>query len=86
MSYKILAKNTNGTGILPMKQSKELEDKKSVQQKNEELCNFVKNAFCASGEVLMVESDKPLKSKIWFLTEDKERGCFAVAFKPAKKL
>jgi hypothetical protein len=80
----IIAKNTKGEGLLPMKQSEELESKKSLQQKNEELCNFIKNAFCISGDVSMVKSIEPIKSNIWFLAEDKERGNIAIMFKPTK--
>jgi len=84
-TYKVLSKNGNGSGMLPMKQSKELEDKKSENQKYEELCNFVKNAFCISGDVLMVKSEKPIKSNIWFLAEDSERGKIAIMFKQTEE-
>jgi len=81
MEYKILAKSGEGEGLLPMKQSGELEDKKTEEQKNEELCNFVKNAFCVNGEVLLVKSDIPVEFKVWFLAKDKERGDIIIGFK-----
>lgn len=78
---KILAKSSSGTGMLPMKQSKELEDKKTEQQKLIEVCNFIKNAFVGDGEVMCVESKKPIRSNVFFLVNDKNRGQFAVILK-----
>lgn len=81
MDYKILAKSQSGSGILPMKESEELEKLKSGKQKSEEFCNFIKNAFCADGEVLLIQSKKPFTSKEYFLVEDSKRGMFAVSIK-----
>jgi len=81
---KIIAKSSNRSneyGLLPMKQSDELESKKSEQQKNEELCNFIKNAFCVDGDVSIVESDIEFKTKTYFIAEDSKRGNFIVAIK-----
>jgi len=78
---EILAISDKGNGLLPMKQSEEKEIKKSVEQKNKELCNFIKNAFVISDEVSMIKSDKPLTSNIWFLAKDKERGSIGIMFK-----
>ena len=78
---KILAQSLEGEGMLPMKQSKELEAKKSNNQKNEEFCNFLKNAFCVDGIVQCLESEVEMKSKIFFLLEDSKRGKFLVAIK-----
>ncbi len=41
---KILAKNDNREGLLPMKQGKEQESKKTYDRKNIEVCNFIKNS------------------------------------------
>jgi len=77
---KTIAKNSKGKGLLPMKQGKEQEDRKSDRQKNIETCNFVKNAFCIDGDVKMVLSDKPIISKLFFTCEDSKRGKFFVAY------
>lgn len=81
MKYKLIAQSQNGEGILPMKQSEELENKKSEEQKNQELCNFIKNAFCIDGDVTLVELDKPIKLKAVFILEDSKRGNFIVGIK-----
>jgi hypothetical protein len=77
---KIIAKNSKEEGLLPMKQSKEQEDKKSDNQKNIETCNFIKNAFCIDGDVEMILSNKPITSKLFFRCEDSKRGNFFVAY------
>lgn len=77
---KIIAKNSEEMGLLPMKQSKEQEAKKSDNQKNIETCNFIKNAFCVDGNVEMVLRDKPITSKLLFKCEDSKRGKFWVAY------
>jgi hypothetical protein len=85
MNYKVIAKNgKEKNGLLPMKESPEKEAKKSRQQKNEEVCNFIKNAFCIDGDVTMVESEKPIQSKIWFLAQDSKRGEIAIVIKNNK--
>ena len=81
MKYKIIAKSGKGNGILPMKQGGNQEAKKSEKQKTEELCNFVKNAFCADGEAILVHSEKPLCSREFFIVEDSKRGTFGVIIK-----
>jgi hypothetical protein len=78
---KIIAKNQEGKGLLPTKQSEELERLKSEEQQNTELCNFIKNAFCINGDVSLIQSETPFKSNLWFLAQDKERGNIAIAFK-----
>jgi len=85
MKTKTIAKNSKGKGLLAMKQSKEYEDKKSDNQKNIEICNFIKNAFCIDGEVEMVLSDKPISSKLFFKCEDSKRGKFFVTYGKQKK-
>lgn len=77
---KIIAKNSEKKGLLPMKQNKEQESKKSYNQKNIETCNFIKNAFCIDGSVEMILSDKPITSKLYFKCEDSTRGNFFVAY------
>lgn len=78
----IISKNGKGDGILPMKQSGEVEDSKSLDQKSEELCNFIKNAFCADGDVVLARSNgNPFTSKEFFIVDDSKRGQFLVAIK-----
>jgi hypothetical protein len=79
---KIIATSSNKEGMLPMKQSKELEDKKSMAQKNTEVCNFIKCAFCADGIATLVEDN--IKFDMYFIVEDSVRGKFAVAYKEIK--
>ena len=81
MPYQILAKSwkrINGE-MLPMKQWKEQEAKKSEQQKNDEVCNFINTAFCVNGDVSLVYSDKPITTKTFFVVEDKFKWKYAVA-------
>ena len=78
---KLIAKSSGDTGMLPMKQSADLEAKKTMEQKNIELCNFIKNAFVADGEVQFVQSEKPFITKQFFVVEDSQRGTFLVAMK-----
>lgn len=82
MEKEILGKSENGYNgqLLPMKQSPEQEAEKSIRQKNNELCNFVKNAFCVDGEVLLVKSEKPIKFNLYFAVKDREKGNYYVAF------
>lgn len=80
MVKQILATSDKGTSGLGMKQSPEQEAKKPMEQKNRELCNFIKNAFVADGEVKMVLSDKPFKSKLYFEVEDSAKGKYIVAY------
>ena len=68
MGEEFIVKNSEGKGMLPMKQSPELEAKKSMEQHNIELCNFIKNAFCADGDVFLL---KPNESVFMFIKEDK---------------
>lgn len=82
---KTIAQNSKGEGLLPMKQSKEQEKRKSEEQKNLETCNFIKNAFCVDGNVEMVLSDKPITSKLFFKCEDSKRGEFFVAYGELKQ-
>lgn len=58
---------------------------KSIQQKNRELCNFVKNAFVVNGKVKLIKSEEPVKSDVYFECEDKRRGKFFVAFNELNK-
>jgi hypothetical protein len=51
---------------------------------NEELCNFIKNAFCADGDVQLVKSDKKFSTDTFFVVEDVTRGVFLVALKAQK--
>ena len=81
MKYKLIAVSQKGDGMLLMKQSKELEAKKSDKQKNQELCNFVKNAFVADGDVSLVRLEKPIEMRDVFIVEDSKRGNFIVAIK-----
>jgi len=84
---KIIATSSTGSGFLPMKQNKELEDKKSERQKRVELCNFLKNAFCVDGLVSLTDGiievdvlgDKKTTGAV-FVAEDKTRGKFFVSF------
>lgn len=77
---KVIAKSENGQGLLPMKQSKEQESKKTDDRKNIETCNFIKNAFCIDGNVEMILSDEPITSKLFFKCGDSKRGKFWVAY------
>ena len=77
---KTIAKNNEGSGLLPMKEGKEKEANKSENRKNIETCNFIKNAFCIDGDVEMVLSDKPIASKLFFKCEDSKRGKIFVAY------
>jgi len=77
---KTIAKNSKEEGLLPMKQCKEQEDRKSDIQKNIETCNFIKNAFCLDGDVEMVLSDKPITSKLFFKCSDSKRGNIWVSY------
>ena len=79
MAEKILATSGNGRGMLPMKQGKEQEAEKTSDEKNTELCNFIKNAFCLDGDVKMILSDKPITSKLFFRCNESNRGKFLVA-------
>lgn len=76
---RILATNGIGNGLLPMKESKEQEKQKTDDQKNTELCNFIKNAFCIDGDVEMVLSNQAIVSRIFFRCNDSKRGKFWVA-------
>lgn len=80
MTNKIIAKNSEGCGLLPMKEGKEQEENKSINNKNIETCNFIKNAFCVDGDVEMVLSDEPVTSKLFFKCKDIRRGNFFVAY------
>lgn len=77
---KIIATSDIGTGLLPMKQGKEQEEKKTNDRKSVEVCNFIKNAFCLDGDVEMVLSDKPIISKVFFKCNDSKRGKMFVAY------
>lgn len=81
---KIIAKSSEGNGLLPMKQGREQEENKSPDKKNIEICNFIKNAFCINGEVEMVLSDKPITSKLFFKCKDNKRGNLFVAYGECK--
>ena len=81
-SFEIIAKNGKKiNGMLPMKEGKKQEAKKSQEQQNEELCNFIKTAFGVDGEVSLVQSKKVLKTDIFFVLKDSKRGEFYVAVK-----
>ena len=84
MKNKIIAQNTKGEGMLSMKQSKDLEAKKSEQQKNEELCNFLKNAFCVDGDVQMIAEKLNLSIPVYFLLKDSKRGTIRVTMELLK--
>lgn len=77
---KIIAKSAKVEqgGLLPMKEGKEQEAKKSQAQKNQELCNFFKNAFCVDGEVQMVQGKIEVQP-VHFVLNDSIRGQFLVA-------
>jgi len=77
---KIIAKNSEGNGLLPMKKGQKQELEKSMNTKNIETCNFIKNAFCIDGDVEMILSDKPITSKLYFECEDSKRGKFFVTY------
>ena len=77
--YEIIAKNSEGEGLLPMKQSKEKEAKKSKKQRNQESCNFIKNAFVINGTVKLVKLEEPFIANYAFLATDKERGEFYIS-------
>ena len=77
---KTIAKSEEGKGLLPMKQGKEQEAKKSEDKKNIETCNFIKNAFCIDGDVEMILSDKPITSELFFRCSDSKRGKIWVAY------
>ena len=83
---KIIATSSVGQGFLPMKQSKEQEDKKTDRQQKVEICNFVKNAFCVDGTVSLLDMTavleimgKEVKGGV-FVAKDKVRGEFYVSF------
>lgn len=76
----IIAKSSEGDGLLPMKQGKEQEAKKTNKQKNIETCNFIKNAFCVDGDVELVEADEPIIVKYFFRCNDSKRGKFWVSY------
>ena len=80
MTEKMIAINDEGEYLLPMKEGKEQEEKKSEDRKNIEVCNFIKNAFVVSGNVELISSDEPFKSKVYFKCYDKLRGVFYVAY------
>jgi hypothetical protein len=84
MKDKVIAKNSEGKGLLPMKEGVEQESEKSRNQKNIELCNFIKNAFVVDGDVEQIVSDRPFVSKVFFKCKDSKRGIFFVAFKKKK--
>jgi hypothetical protein len=67
-----------------MKQSGDLEAGKSKQQKSNELCNFLKNAFVVDGKVQMIEGNADMNTSIYFLLEDSERGIIKLAFENIK--
>ncbi len=81
MKCKLIATNQKGEGVLPMKQSEKLESKKSDKQKNQELCNFVKNAFVADGDVSLVRLEKPIEMRDVFIVEDSKRGNFIIGIR-----
>lgn len=81
MKYQLISKSQSGDGMLPMKESKESEAKKSDKQKSQELCNFIKNAFVADGDVSFVRLEKPIELRDVFIAEDSKRGNFIVAIK-----
>jgi len=63
--------------MLPMKQSEELEAKKSEQQQRTELCNFIKNAFNADGDVKLIIG-KPKQIGVYYEVNDSKRGKFTI--------
>lgn len=77
---RILATNDKTEGLLPMKQGKKQEIKKTEVRKNIEACNFIKNAFCLDGDVEMVYSNKAITSRLFFRCNDSKRGMFFVAY------
>jgi hypothetical protein len=81
MKYKLIAKSQTGEGMLPMKQSEELESEKSDKQKSQELCNFIKNAFVADGDVSFVRLEKPIEMRDVFIVEDSKRGNFIIGIR-----
>lgn len=81
IKYQLISKSQSGVGILPMKENKELEAKKSDKQKSQELCNFIKNAFVVNGDVSLVRLEKPIEMRDIFIVEDNKRGNFIVALK-----
>jgi hypothetical protein len=81
MKYKLIAVSQKGDGMLPMKQSKELEAKKSNKQKKQELCNFIKNAFVVDGDVSFVRLEKPIEMRDVFVVEDSKRGNFIIGIR-----
>ena len=80
MVEKIMATSEEKRGMLPMKEGKKQEDKKTIERKNIEICNFIKNAFVVDGQVELITSDKPFKSKVYFKCKDTLRGEFFVAY------
>lgn len=81
MKYKLIATSQKGDGVLPMKQSEELEAKKSDKQRSQELCNFIKNAFVVDGDVSFVRLEKPIEMIDVFIVEDSKRGNFIIGIK-----
>ncbi len=81
---KILAQNSIGEGLLPMKEGGQKEANKSELQQNTELCNFIKNAFVVNGDVKLVYGEE-IKTKTYFIAEDDTRGKFAVFFMNLKE-
>ena len=83
---KYIAKSAEGSGMLPMKQGGEQEAKKSGDQQNEELCNFIKNAFVVNGDVYLthyqsvfIVDKKPIQAGV-FQANDATRGTFFISF------
>ena len=77
---KIIAISEKGEGLLPMKQGRKQEERKTENQRNREVCNFIKNAFCLDRDVEMILSDKPITSKLFFRCNDSKRGKIWVAY------
>lgn len=77
---KVLARSSANGG---MKEGPELEAKKSMEQKNEEMCNFLSSAFCVDGGAEMVEADIALKiPPFYYRLKDSRRGTFRVVIIP----
>jgi len=67
-----------------LKQSPELEAKKSDKQKLEETLNFFKIAFCVDGEVKL-SSEKDFKAKAIIELNDSKRGKFFIGIMKENK-
>ncbi len=74
--------NKNESGL---KQSPELEAKKSDEQKKQETLNFYKIAFCVDGEVKLISPMENFKIRAVVELNDSKRGKFYIGILEKKE-